>query len=372
MRSAPDRGRSAPGKRLGERGRPPGPTRRRAPRARAACRRRTRSRSGSSSGIWPSSGTPSSVGQRPAAALPNGCEHLAAAGADAGSSCSRSTPATRMPGLLGHLGRARGDPLRGRLRRRHDAAGRARAAAGRARSRRRRCPAACRRPGSRARPSGRRSGTARARGAASARARRRPGRASRKKPIDMISRPWLTGGTIMLSTTTGRRRDRRACAGSSSRRCRRRRRPTSAPPARQRGREVRRQRSTCRRRPCPTPRATTRVRGSSEIAFCSPPLLRRLQPLPQRRASPPRVITSKLTPTDSTPSTAPTWWRTCCSRSAFIGQPATVSAIVTSTGRRGTSTRPHHVELDDAAADLGIDDGDERLADRCSAIMAGV
>ena len=74
----------------------------------------------------------------------------------------------------------------------------------------------------------------------------------------------------------------------------------------------------------------TRVRELREIDFCSPPFA----PGCSRWRSAVfswALITSKATPTEETPSTAPTCCRTWPSRSAFIGQPATVSAIVTST-----------------------------------------
>src|SRR4051794_30548604 len=89
--------------------------------------------------------------------------------------------------------------------------------------------------------------------------------------------------------------------------------------------------------PLPEAKATTRVRWLSEIDFCSPPFppgWRRWR----RAVFSCALITSKETPTEETPSTDPTWCRTWPSRSAFIGQPATVRAIVTSTWSPRTST----------------------------------
>ena len=60
-------------------------------------------------------------------------------------------------------------------------------------------------------------GTARAPGAASARAPHHGLVLVRKKPIDMSFSSSRTGGTIRRSTTTSRRDGHRACAGSSAR-----------------------------------------------------------------------------------------------------------------------------------------------------------
>ncbi len=118
--------------------------------------------------------------------------------------------------------------------------------------------------------------------------------------------------------------------------------------------------------PLPDATAITDAFGGSVIGFLPPAAGASPPPAPCSRVrSAVRsagVITSNVTPTLSTPATAPTRSCTWCSRSAFMGQPATVSAIVTSTCAPRDVHAPHHVELDHAAADLGVDHPNQRLA----------
>ena len=110
----------------------------------------------------------------------------------------------------------------------------------------------------RARPSARRTGTARARGAASGRATSPAALSSRKKPIDISFRSCLTGrddhlvDEHRLLADAEHVRDRMSVdVGVEN--------ADLLAELRERGGEVRRSASTCRRRPCPLQTASTRV-----------------------------------------------------------------------------------------------------------------
>ena len=226
--------------------------------------RRPHSRSIGSSGTCPSSGTPSSARERRAAA---GAEELLA-GADeprhvlddadrrACRSSAPSAPRGSRPAARPAAASSRAAPRRA-------------AAAARARSRRRRFRAACRRRACPARPSGRRRGTARARGGASARAtsparcrrgrsrsRSASGRRARAARSSCRRRPGA-GGRRASAAASGRRRPRRAG-----------RRAGRARPARPRYSTVSDDLPTP---PLPDAMATTRVVGSSEISRSARP-----------------------------------------------------------------------------------------------------
>ena len=76
------------------------------------------------------------------------------------------------------------------------------------------------------------------------------------------------------------------------------------------------------------------------------------------------MSTSKYTFTCVTPSSAETACATEVWKWPLIGQPGVVSETVTSTTPLAlTLDRAHHVELDDRAVQLGVDDDLERLCD---------
>ena len=235
------------------------------------------------------------------------------------------------------------------------------AAAGRASSRRRRCPAAGRRAGSRARPTSTSS-----RNCVSALWSIGPrhttaASSSTKKPIDMTFTPWrlerhdLALGVDLRALAA----ERRTCAGSSSprRRRRARRRACRRRPARRRGW---RSASTCRRRPCPSrcrrrwrpgPARPRAARRAAELALQAGLLVvgedveGDVDAGARRRARRPPAATAVWK-----------WLR--------IGQPGVVSETVTSTTPPSCDVdRADHLELDDVAAQLGVDDGLERLED---------
>ena len=72
----------------------------------------------------------------------------------------------------------------------------------------------------------------------------------------------------------------------------------------------------------------------------------------------------KRTSTRVTPATPPAWWRTWPSRFCFSGQPGTVSTISTTIVAAVDRDLAEHPELDDVAAQLGIDHPAHGLADR--------
>ena len=222
----------------------------------AACRSSACSRSGIVSGTLPSSGTSSSSASSLAAALAEDREALAGGRREAGHVLDHAGDLE--VDLVGHLGRAARDLLRGRLRRGDDQELAPAAAAGRASSRRRRCRAAGRSAGSRARPSRRPPGTAVSALWSIGPRHTTAASSSTKKPIDITFTPCASSGTILRSAV-----DLRAL-GAEAEHARDRVAPhvgveharPACPrrPARRRGW---RSASTCRRRPCPSRRRST-------------------------------------------------------------------------------------------------------------------
>ena len=308
--------------------------------------RRTASRSAGSSGTRAEQRHAELVGEPLAPAGPE----------DLGASCSRprrrracrssapSSPRARRPPARAAAASSRRPPRRA-------------AAADRARSRRRRCRAACRRRARRGRPSARPAGTARARGAASARATSPAGcRRGRSRSTSAAGRARPAGRSSCRRPPASARC--RACAGSSGRRCRRRGcrppcrvaasaaamftvsddLPTPPLPERPRGRAS-------------SARAGCRASRRRRAAWSSAPRARRASSRRSAaRRSRHRAATRRARAPDPRSSSA-------------AGSPTTVSAIVTDDVAAVDLDAAHHVELGDRTAQLGVDHLAERGED---------